>query len=181
MRRIKLIVAVLSFLLSSVVAGHAENAKPEPAPTATPEVNKDAAKQEHPAVVQAASPAAAAADAGAKEKRFVATIGADGIQRVTVTGGEYYFDPNHIVLKVNTPAVLSVMKGKDASWFIPHDLVVKAPGAGIDFKISLKSEPQTVAFTPTKTGTYALYCDKKSPFGKTHREKGMEGVIEVVE
>ena len=33
-----------------------------------------------------------------KEKRVVATVDADGVQRVDVTGGEYYFDPNYIVV-----------------------------------------------------------------------------------
>jgi plastocyanin domain-containing protein len=116
----------------------------------------------------------------AKEKRVVATVDADGVQRVSITGGEYYFDPNYIVVKVNVPVELKVKKAEDASGFVPHSIVVKAPEAGIDFKESLSKEPKAVRFTPTKVGKYPLYCDKKSPFGKSHREKGMEGVIEVV-
>jgi plastocyanin domain-containing protein len=116
-----------------------------------------------------------------KEKRVVATVDADGVQRVAVTGGEYYFDPNYIVVKVNVPVELKVKKADDSSGFIPHSIIVKAPEAGIDFKESLSKDPKAVRFTPTKVGKYPLYCDKKSPFGKTHREKGMEGTIEVVE
>ena len=116
-----------------------------------------------------------------KEKRMVATVDADGVQRVAITGGEYYFDPNYIVVKVNLPVELKVKKAEDASGFIPHSIIVKAPEAGIDFKEGLSKEPKSVKFTPTKVGKYPLYCDKKSPFGKSHREKGMEGVIEVVE
>jgi plastocyanin domain-containing protein len=116
-----------------------------------------------------------------KEKRVVATVGADGVQRVEVTGGEYYFDPNYIVVRVNVPVELKVKKAEDASGFIPHSIVVKAPEAGIDFKESLSKEPKSVKFTPTKVGKYPFYCDKKSLFGKSHREKGMEAVIEVVE
>ena len=37
-----------------------------------------------------------------KEKRVVATVGDDGVQRVEVTGGAYYYDPNYIVVKVNS-------------------------------------------------------------------------------
>jgi len=112
------------------------------------------------------------------DKRVVAVIGADGVQRVDVTGGEYYFDPNHIVVKVNIPVELMVRK---AGGFIPHDIVVNAPEAGIDFKVDLKNDPQPIRFTPTKTGKYAMYCDKRFLFFKTHRAKGMEGIIEVVE
>ncbi|HSA78783.1 MAG TPA: quinol oxidase [Nitrospirota bacterium] len=116
-----------------------------------------------------------------KEKRVVATVDTDGVQRVEVTGGEYYFDPNYIVVRVNVPVELKVKSAKDSSWLVPHSIVVKAPDAGIDFKEGLSSEPSSVKFTPTKVGKYPLYCDKKSPFGKSHRAKGMEGVIEVVE
>ncbi len=114
-----------------------------------------------------------------KEKIVVATVDADGVQRVSISGGEYYFDPNHIVVKVNVPVELKVTKAKDSSGFVPHNILVKAPDAGIDFKESLSKEPKVVRFTPTKVGKYPLYCDKKSPFGKAHRAKGMEGVIEV--
>jgi heme/copper-type cytochrome/quinol oxidase subunit 2 len=117
-----------------------------------------------------------------KEKRVVATMDFDGVQRVEVAGSEYYFDPNYIVVKVNKPVELKVKKGADASWFIPHDMTMLAPEAGIDFIVDLKKNEQSVHFTPIKTGKYPFYCDKKPPFGgKNHRERGMEGVLEVVE
>jgi plastocyanin len=60
--------------------------------------------------------------------------------------------------------------------------MVKAPEAGIDFKTDMKSDtPPVVKFTPTKTGKYPMYCDKQLLFFKSHKERGMEGVIEVVE
>jgi plastocyanin len=95
-----------------------------------------------------------------------------------MVGGEYFYDPNYIVVKVNKPVELKVRK---TSGYIPHDLVAKSPEAGIDFKLDLKRDPQTVTFTPTKTGKYPLYCDKSLLWFKTHRERGMEGMIEVVE
>lgn len=113
-----------------------------------------------------------------KEKRVVATTGADGIQRVEIVGGEYYYDPNYIVVKVNRPVEMKLRK---AGGFIPHDLVVKAPEAGIDIRIEMKDEPQIVRFTPTRVGKYPMYCDKSFLWFKTHREKGMEGMIEVVD
>lgn len=105
-------------------------------------------------------------------------VDADGVQRINVLGGEYFFDPGHIVVKVNVPVELKVRKD---GWFIPHDLVARSPEAGIDFSLSLGSDPQLIRFTPTKTGKYPMYCTKKPPFLKSHRDKGMEGLIEVVE
>ena len=114
-----------------------------------------------------------------KENRVVATVDADGVQRAEVIGGDYYFDPNYIVVKVNKPVELTVKK---ASGFIPHDMLVKAPEAGIDFKTDLDAKkPEVIKFTPTKVGKYPMACDKKLLFFNSHRDKGMEGTIEVVE
>jgi plastocyanin len=107
----------------------------------------------------------------------VVPIDKDGVQRVEIVGGSYFFKPNHIVVKVNIPVELKVSK---ESGLVPHDIVAKSPEAGIEFKESLSSSPQLIKFTPTKVGKYPMYCSKKAPFSKTHREKGMEGVIEVV-
>jgi plastocyanin len=113
-----------------------------------------------------------------KENRMVAAVDADGVQRVDVLGGEYFFDPNYIVVNVNKPVELKVKK---TGGYTPHDIVVKAPDAGIDFSESLGKDPKVIKFTPTKVGKYPMYCGKKLPFVKSHRERGMEGVIEVVE
>lgn len=127
---------------------------------------------------QAADPAPAQEHIVGKINRAVATVGPDGIQRLEISGGEYYYDPNLLVVKVNVPVELKVRK---AGGFIPHNLIAKAPEAGINFTIDLKNDFQTIRFTPTKTGRYPMYCDKSLLWFASHREKGMEGVIEVVE
>jgi plastocyanin domain-containing protein len=114
----------------------------------------------------------------ATEKRVVATVDADGVQRVEVTGGSYYFDPNIIVVKVNVPVELKVKKVGGAT---PHNIVLKAPEAGIDFSESLSSEPKMIQFTPTKVGKYPFECTHKLPFSKSHKDRGMHGVLEVVD
>ncbi len=112
------------------------------------------------------------------EKKVVATIDSDGVQRVEITGGAYYFDPNVIVVKVNVPVELKVKKADSK----PHDIVIKAPEAGMDFSESLSKDPKTIKFTPTKVGTYDFKCSKKAPFSsKSHADQGMHGRIEVVE
>lgn len=113
-----------------------------------------------------------------KEKIAVATLGSDGVQRVEIVGGEYYFEPNHIVVTVNKPVELRVKK---ASKYVPHNIIVKAPEAGIDFKIDMKGDFLPIRFTPTKTGKYPMYCDTSFLWFENHKAKGMEGLIEVVE
>ncbi len=112
-----------------------------------------------------------------KEKRFIAAIDADGVQRVEVTGDEYYFEPNDIMVKVNVPVEI---KARKASGLTPHDIVVNAPEAGIDFKAKLGTEWTTIRFTPTKAGKYEMFCDERFLWFKSHKDRGMDGWIEVV-
>ena len=112
------------------------------------------------------------------EKVFKATVDKDGVQRVDILGGGYFFTPNRIIVKVNVPVELKVRK---ESGVVPHNIVIKEPEAGIAFDISLSDEPKVIRFTPTKTGAYPFYCNKKLLFFESHREKGMEGIIEVIE
>ena len=112
------------------------------------------------------------------EKRVVAAIGADGVQRVEILGGSYYFDPNHIVVTVNRPVELSVKKEPGAT---PHNIVLQAPETGIEFSESLGKEPKIITFTPTTTGTYPFACAKRFLFFKSHKNRGMKGILEVVE
>lgn len=111
----------------------------------------------------------------AEEKRAVMDEG--GVQRIEVAAGNYWFRPDHIIVKANAPVVLVVSK---QTAIVPHTFVIHAPEAGIDIDLRLSSKGQGVYFTPTKPGTYPFYCSKKGIFGN-HRAKGMEGVLEVVE
>ena len=113
------------------------------------------------------------------KNKFVAVIGPDGVQKVEITGGSYYFDPNDIVVKVNVPVELVVKKARGST---PHSIFLKAPEAGIDFSVSLGNEPKTIKFTPTKVGMYPFWCTKRAPMSsKSHRDHGMTGVLEVVD
>jgi plastocyanin domain-containing protein len=117
--------------------------------------------------------------AAAQETATVVPVDKDGVQRVTIVGGSYFFKPNHIVVKVNIPVELDVTKEAGFS-LVPHDIAAKSPEAGIVFDEDLSSTPKIIKFTPTKVGKYPFYCTKKAPLSKSHREKGMEGVIEVL-
>ena len=112
-----------------------------------------------------------------QEKTVRAVIDNDGVQRVEVTGGEYYFTPDHIIVKLNVPVEVKIKK---AGGFVPHNIVIHEPDAGIDINEALEKEPKAIKFTPKKAGKYPFYCDKKL-FFTSHKDKGMEGVIEVVE
>lgn len=107
-----------------------------------------------------------------------AIVNDKGVQSIEIVGGNYYFKPNYIIVKKNIPIELSVRKEPG---IIPHNIIVDAPEAGVYIKESISTTQKTIEFTLTKTGRYSFYCDKKLLFFKSHREKGMTGIIEVVE
>jgi len=102
---------------------------------------------------------------------------ADGVQRITLTAGSYFFKPGRIVVKANVPVELLASR---ESGITPHNLVIKAEEAGVMIEEDLATEPKKIVFTATRTGKYPFYCSKKLPFMAGHREKGMEGLLEVV-
>jgi len=111
-----------------------------------------------------------------QEEPFIASIGDDGIQRVEILAGSYFYKPDYIVVKVNVPVEISIKKEPG---IVPHNIVVNALDAGIDINESISSEPKVIRFTPQKPGEYPFYCDKRLLFFKNHKEKGMEGTFEV--
>ena len=112
-----------------------------------------------------------------RQEAFVAKLDPDGVQRVRIEGGGYFFKPGHIVIKVNVPVEL--LASREAG-VVPHNLVIKAPEAGIAVDEELAAESKKIAFTATAVGKYPFYCSKKLLFFASHRERGMEGLLEVV-
>lgn len=106
-----------------------------------------------------------------------AVIDTDGKQRVEILGGGYFFKPNRIIVKVNVPVELSVKR----EWgIVPHTFVIKIAESGVMIDESLDTEAKIIAFTPTAVGKYTFYCKNKLLFFKSHEEKGMKGILEVV-
>jgi len=98
-------------------------------------------------------------------------------QVIEVKLESYAIKPDTITVKVGQPVTLKV---RNEATFIPHNLVIKAPDAGIDVKLDLSAGKSSEAsFTPTKAGSYEMACDKAPPIGKSHKEKGMHGTLVV--
>lgn len=112
----------------------------------------------------------------ADEKTFVAQTGTDGAQRVEITAGTYFFKPEHIIVKAGVPVELVI---RNESKLIPHNFVMNSPEAGMDFSEQLSDSLTIIRFTPAVPGKYSFFCDKKLLFFKSHRDRGMEGEIEV--
>jgi len=118
------------------------------------------------------------ADVAAPDGTVRASVAADGVQHVEIEGGAYFFRPKRVIVKARVPVELTVSVGRSV---IPHSFVIQAPEAGIAVDESLSSEPKTIRFTPTAVGSYPFYCRNRLLFFESHRDKGMEGMLDVVE
>jgi len=102
--------------------------------------------------------------------------GQDGVQRGTIELDDVY-TPRHIVVQGGKPVELVL---KSLTTITPHNFILDDPAAGIKVEQEVGAgKTETVRFTPPKPGVFVFYCDKKLLFFKSHREKGMEGRLEV--
>ncbi|MGH7209576.1 MAG: cupredoxin domain-containing protein [Nitrospiraceae bacterium] len=116
------------------------------------------------------------AGAGAGEP-VVAQVGADGVQHATITLDSYSYTPDYLVVQAGKPVELTLTS---VTTLTPHNFVLNDPAAGfvVDQNVG-HGKTVTVRFTPTQPGTFTFYCDKKLLFFASHREKGMEGRLEI--
>ncbi len=106
-----------------------------------------------------------------------AEMGADGVQRLSLTLDSYSFSPSYIIVQAGKPVEFSL---KNVASVAPHSLNIDASKDGLF--VSQDVEPgqtATIQFTPVKVGVYEFYCDKKLAFFPSHRKKGMVGKLEV--
>lgn len=98
-------------------------------------------------------------------------------QQVTVHLGDYRFQPDTIEVVAGRPVELTLVNDDKIT---PHNFTLKEPAAGLDLSANISGgESTTLRFTPQTAGTYPLYCNKKLPFLKSHRERGMEAKLVV--
>ena len=115
--------------------------------------------------------------AGANPFAVEVPLAPDGVQRATIEADSYSFTPGHIAVKAGKPVELTF---KSVTWLVPHNIIVDDPRSGLSVREKIPAgESVTVKFTPAIPGSFAIYCDEKLLFFKSHREKGMEGVLEV--
>ena len=104
-------------------------------------------------------------------------LAADGVQRATVTPDSYSYTPNHLIVEAGKPVELTLTS---VTTFAPHNFIIKDPAGSLSVEQDVSaSKTVTVTFTPTQPGIFSIYCDKRFWPLPSHRDKGMEGILEV--
>lgn len=70
------------------------------------------------------------------------------------------------------------MRASHAETSMPDEF---SPEAGISVDQNLSGDARNIRFAPTAAGKYSFYCRNKLLFFDSHRDKGMEGVLEVAQ
>ena len=108
---------------------------------------------------------------------FTVPTDADGVQRTTVVLDSYSYEPGHLVVEKGKPVELIL---KSVTTLTPHNFIVKDPAGGFSVEQDVGAGKTVVLkFTPTLSGTFPIYCDKRLWPLPSHRDKGMEGKLEV--
>jgi heme/copper-type cytochrome/quinol oxidase subunit 2 len=104
-------------------------------------------------------------------------VSADGVQRATVTLDSYSYTPNHLIVEAGKPVVLTLTS---VTTIIPHNFIIKDPAGNLFIEQDVSAgKTVIVTFTPAQPGTFPIYCDKRLWPLPSHRDKGMEGKLEV--
>jgi heme/copper-type cytochrome/quinol oxidase subunit 2 len=104
-------------------------------------------------------------------------VDADGVQRATVIMDSYTYRPEHLVVQAGTPVELTL---KSVTYLVPHNFILDDPAAGFRINEDVSAGGTAVVrFVPPKPGSFVFYCDKKLLFFKSHRDRGMEGRLDV--
>jgi heme/copper-type cytochrome/quinol oxidase subunit 2 len=108
---------------------------------------------------------------------MVIPVAADGVQRATVTLDSYSYTPNHLIVESGKPVELTLTS---VTTFTPHNFIIKDSAGSLSVEQDVSAgKTVTITFTPPQPGIFSIYCDKRLWPLPSHRDKGMEGKLEV--
>ena len=102
---------------------------------------------------------------------------ADGVQRAFIVLDSYAYTPSHVSVEAGVPIEFQL---ENQSFLTPHNFIIDHPEAGLQQDVNVDAgDDVTIRFVAQVPGTYTFYCDKQLLFFPSHREEGMEGLLEV--
>jgi len=101
----------------------------------------------------------------------------DEVQRATVILDSYSYSPNHLIVERGKVVELMLTS---VTTLIPHNFIIKDPVGSLSVEYDVGAGKTVIArFIPNQPGRFAFFCDKRLWPLPSHRDKGMEGILEV--
>lgn len=98
-------------------------------------------------------------------------------REIAITMGDYHYAPDVIEVDSGQTIVLHL---SNTDGITPHNftLVDETAGLEVDTDVSAGGSVR-ISLTPQQPGSYTWYCNRKLPFMKSHRNRGMQGTLVV--
>ena len=101
----------------------------------------------------------------------------DGVQRIKIVLGSYFYSPNEIIIQANEPVIIEL---ENESFWTPHNFVIGDPKMNMHHEINVSpGDTVNLQLLLVSPGRYTFYCNNQLLFFPSHRKEGMEGVLEV--
>lgn len=118
-----------------------------------------------------------AADGFEPSPPIVVPISSDGVQRAKIILDSYSYSPNHLVVENGKPVELTLTS---VTTIIPHNFIIENSAGNLSVEQDVGAGKTVIAsFVPTQPGLFPFFCDKRLWPMPSHRDKGMEGILEV--
>ena len=118
-----------------------------------------------------------AADGSEPGPPTVVPISPDGVQRAKVILDSYSYSPNHLVVESGKEVELTLTS---ITMITPHNFIIRDSAGSLSVEQDIGAGKTVMTkFVPTQPGLFPFFCDKRLWPMSSHRDKGMEGLLEV--
>jgi len=118
-----------------------------------------------------------AADGSEQGPPIVVPISPDGVQRAKVILDSYSYSPNHLVVESGKEVELTLTS---ITMITPHNFIIRDSAGSLSVEQDVGAGKTVMTkFVPTQPGLFPFFCDKRLWPMPSHRDKGMEGLLEV--
>lgn len=98
-------------------------------------------------------------------------------REIAITMGGYHYAPDVIEVDSGQTIFLHL---SNTDGITPHNFTLVDESAGLDVDSDVSAGTSVrISLTPQRPGTWTWYCNKKLPFMKSHRDRGMQGTLVV--
>jgi plastocyanin len=101
--------------------------------------------------------------------------GQEAAREIDMTMGDYHYAPDVIEMESGQSIVLQLTNTDSIT---PHNFTLVDKSAGLDVDTDIAAgDSVRIRISTQQPGAYTGYCNRKLPFMKSHRDRGMQGTL----